>query len=1820
MNFIDTTGHVFSLPSYDDIPLHLKYKEGDYVFWLKDQEISINNYYILPIRMIVNINDVIFEYNGETIQDPLKLDITIDSNFYKLLGPKYIQEKLEQNNSIKESIEIDFDEAKSALSIDDFYFDKVNNYNNLIVESGTEKYYLFPFYVIGKCDIEGTILSNIMIKMSTKSESVSVTRQWFTRDQLYDYFLKKTMTDIKIYEVDPETGEETYYTSIRTGYNTNVEILYPYFTEDEVYESIGTHRYSTVIHSSLDKAENEEDKQNHWYRIRNWGNSGMPNDVYHYIYNLPQDKWLLPNHCYRFEGEVFQSCKYCGSSLLANHDGAINEVDNSLLDPNGVPFYKEEYDYDENTGRYIFRENKFFYSSKLAMAAGIHGAGDGFKFADRAIVIPANTTIRDIFFDVDNAALVNSSNGGYIEDRTLKDKDEYTQITIGGTFIDEQEELIINGRNMGIQLPKEIIKSIYESSFYHKYSNEKLLKDKMKELLLNYMSIKGECGNFKSIYNSLKWFGWGGKVEISKLIKTDNEFQNQFILDYFSITTDIKDVYRFFNPTNMISLSVKGNEEERLDIQNHNNSFLGEGKPIMKDLFDEVVEVKDQGISFYKPYYDFVFIELALKLDCLKYYYQRYFLPIHIKINRASIDYKVYANTVKMTAMGFEKQTEAPVYIPNKNLKVIFPEEKELIYYRSEHYIDSMFNEFNIYNERYDNEDNDLFYVNENCIVIPLIFRDLNKLYSKSNKGEYLLINGEYIKPYAFTTIDGEECDPEYAKRYVLYPGYEAEEFIDVERYTKISEGYFDCRIYVTYTVKEQADNGHYVYKDGEYLYKEKFYNDFGGEDDNGNYTYFWGNKETGNSLEYVPSKNRYKIVTKNLLDRDNNFVFYQDGNTYYRNLILIPRLLNTKDIDWLNTDFRISVLLNNTWFTYDFRVKIPDLYLEFGRLKYRYFVQNDFTMFNQVDKITSEDIKFNVFMYQPDLITINSLFMKENTDTEVQTFLDKICSLEYIESEYGDYLFSEDIQGNWQFYKPFKFINENNEETDLIHATHYIPTENHAPVSLKGERRFNKRDINEEMYEFYNKYYRKKIQVPYNKNYYNQIHLFKIKSNMNGIDHIIKLEGYSLAIGESWEEWSPYNGGENNIIKGWRNYLSDILEEYPNALIRFYRDDTPLDSININNLLNYYNMTYENIEYKLPELDNEDGSINKFYIINNGEILDTLCRYDGCVFQYLYTKEHNFEVNHTHVNLYWYSINEINDSYNLVSTDQLIYDENTEYTTNKTNVVKLYRNFFNDDGTLKFNIKENIPYDFYLMHDKLVDGKEAYWYGVFISKYPVGNYNEEDLKIQNPFYNIDGKYELKYDGTSIEKFLVNRMDIEKANGYNHFNQNDLIIVSVKNNDYHFNIDLTNKWTINLISDFNNINVVRGNTNILIIPNNNYSHLYSPGYYNVLLNYSINGLADHTYLTKGYYRVNYEVEDIEYPELIEIEPEVKKYDVRDTISDFTILYEDENGNWLKTTEVIDPSLGYHPIGIKIMNKHYFGREQDWDIYIALKFLSINNPDNGWQGSGPQNQNDIPRLGFYGINIPTLKDYDYICYKDANHNGSVIYMYPQTDAISQVPKNEDGTPKWPAPNGRGWHFDPNSSSGQIYNIDLLNDDDTFNSRMIDDNCAVSDWNGWENTQKIIEAFSPEYDCWQTSGTINNIHNKEFSPVCACAWRYHTRSTLQGDWYIPSYAEVFFLSYNFQRLTDLFNEIATLYPDDCKIDMISSINALWTSTEYDKNEMWEIHPAQHAHTLSKSTYWISFPYLRVGENGVYRSSNNSQNEEEGNNNENNNENNN
>ena len=107
MEFIDSTGHIFSLPSYEDNPINLEYVEGDYIFWLKDSAVSINNYYIKPVRFLLDekiIKDNFYiddEGNNSTY---FELEISNSSQFYKLISPKYLQEQLEQYNSISKPL------------------------------------------------------------------------------------------------------------------------------------------------------------------------------------------------------------------------------------------------------------------------------------------------------------------------------------------------------------------------------------------------------------------------------------------------------------------------------------------------------------------------------------------------------------------------------------------------------------------------------------------------------------------------------------------------------------------------------------------------------------------------------------------------------------------------------------------------------------------------------------------------------------------------------------------------------------------------------------------------------------------------------------------------------------------------------------------------------------------------------------------------------------------------------------------------------------------------------------------------------------------------------------------------------------------------------------------------------------------------------------------------------------------------------------------------------------------------------------------------------------------------------------------------------------------------------------------------------------------------------------------------------------------------------------------------------------------------------------------------------------------------------------
>ena len=250
-------------------------------------------------------------------------------------------------------------------------------------------------------------------------------------------------------------------------------------------------------------------------------------------------------------------------------------------------------------------------------------------------------------------------------------EDEFCPITVGAEFVDENEFLIINGQNMGVKLPKEILKAVYSGEVYSSVPDEALYAKKLKEYLLNYMNIKGEVGNYKSAINSLKWFEWGDLLTISKLYKRDVDLQSQYLRDYFDITNDNIYSYQLFLNTTLVSLSFKLNEEifdEEghliREYQDFEKYFAGEGKPILEDKLSKLKERRydEEDIPFYRGYYDYTLSELGLKLCMLKYYYEKYFLPIHIKVHSATLSHQVWMNDIKFFARTNNYITEVPVY------------------------------------------------------------------------------------------------------------------------------------------------------------------------------------------------------------------------------------------------------------------------------------------------------------------------------------------------------------------------------------------------------------------------------------------------------------------------------------------------------------------------------------------------------------------------------------------------------------------------------------------------------------------------------------------------------------------------------------------------------------------------------------------------------------------------------------------------------------------------------------------------------------------------------------------------------------------------------------------------------------------------------------------------------------------------------------------------------------------------------------------------------------------------------------------------------
>ena len=237
---------------------------------------------------------------------------------------------------------------------------------------------------------------------------------------------------------------------------------------------------------------------------------------------------------------------------------------------------------------------------------------------------------------------------------------------------------------------------------------------------------------------------------------------------------------------------------------------------------------------------------------------------------------------------------------------------------------------------------------------------------------------------------------------------------------------------------------------------------------------------------------------------------------------------------------------------------------------------------------------------------------------------------------------------------------------------------------------------------------------------------------------------------------------------------------------------------------------------------------------------------------------------------------------------------------------------------------------------------------------------------------------------------------------------------------------------------------------------------------------------------------------------------------------------------------IYPTSRYTPIGVVVIPSSHMddGRAR----MMALRWMSCDDPENGsitydtmvWgiatDLTGLTNFSEVPIIEsatnqiISGVNSDGYLSSDYSGYAGTSNpqDPGTKWYYDDNDSYIASPYASDGTPN---PLYRATSY----SGGSINN-------------------ALSYFDGRHQTDVILEARgAKDYGSWKPT---NNVP-KDF-PAASCCDMYHTIGTSQGDWYLPSCAE---LGYVVVRLNDINNAMT-------KVNGMQELPSrfAWSSSEY------------------------------------------------------------
>ena len=228
--------------------------------------------------------------------------------------------------------------------------------------------------------------------------------------------------------------------------------------------------------------------------------------------------------------------------------------------------------------------------------------------------------VNNKYIHIFNVSCSSNTAGEYICKVNI---DDAGYIRVGADLYDEHEAAYINLSNMGVEIPTTVQKAIYDSNVHEDLIDNILINRKFKELLSNYWDIIANKGSYKSLKNALSWFEWGDVLKIREIWKQDKcktFFSDKEIMSSFE--HNVENAFTNFVKTTYISIYCA--------LQNDLDSYDEEKNP----------ELEQAIFKWSKE-------DIQLKLSLLAQYFGAYFMPIHMSILHATVEDKVFTNTIK---------------------------------------------------------------------------------------------------------------------------------------------------------------------------------------------------------------------------------------------------------------------------------------------------------------------------------------------------------------------------------------------------------------------------------------------------------------------------------------------------------------------------------------------------------------------------------------------------------------------------------------------------------------------------------------------------------------------------------------------------------------------------------------------------------------------------------------------------------------------------------------------------------------------------------------------------------------------------------------------------------------------------------------------------------------------------------------------------------------------------------------------------------------------------------------------------------------------